>query len=144
MAALVPHGPVWRVTLRSMACAGAIGLHHHGRCHPIAGRSAVWSAASVRGFSVERFKVAVFDRLARRSFKTPIPNTLKHKAAEVVAWLSTCVDHDDYARATVPLDGGDATMPTTLRNAVIPTAMAPTTEKMTCQVSDGMVCLTMP
>ena len=57
---------------------------------------------------------------------------------------ATRVDHEDDARAMLPLDGGVAAMAATLRNAVIPTATAPMTEKMICQVSDGMVCLTIP
>ena len=35
-------------------------------------------------------------------------------------------------------------MPATRVNVVTPTAIAPMTENTNCQVSDGMVCFTMP
>ena len=48
------------------------------------------------------------------------------------------------ARAMPWLDGLAAAIPATRMNAVTPTAIAPMTENTTCQVSDGMVCFTMP
>ena len=47
-------------------------------------------------------------------------------------------------RARFPSAGPVAAMPATRRKAVTPTATAPTTEKMICQVSDGIMCLTIP
>jgi hypothetical protein len=37
-----------------------------------------------------------------------------------------------------------AAIAVTRANAVMPTAIAPMTEKTNCHVSDGMVCFTMP
>ncbi|MCJ8508835.1 hypothetical protein MUU53_13030 [Rhizobium lemnae] len=63
MAAPVPHEPAKAVTSRSIASAWTFGLHHPDRCHLIARRGAVWSAASVRGFAVERHIAILFHRL---------------------------------------------------------------------------------
>ncbi len=40
--------------------------------------------------------------------------------------------------------GSGAAIAAIRRNAAMPTAIAPTTEKAICQVSDGMACFTMP
>ena len=48
------------------------------------------------------------------------------------------------ARARFWLDGPVAAIPATRANAATPTAIAPMTENMSCQVSEGMVCFTMP
>ena len=42
------------------------------------------------------------------------------------------------------LAGPVAAIPATRANAVTPTEIAPIIEKAICQVSDGMVCFTMP
>lgn len=47
-------------------------------------------------------------------------------------------------RTRFPSAGPVAAMPATRRKAVTPTATAPMTEKMSCQVSDGIMCLTIP
>lgn len=47
-------------------------------------------------------------------------------------------------RARFPSAGPAAAMPATRRNAVTPTAIAPITEKMSCHVSDGIMCFTIP
>ena len=52
--------------------------------------------------------------------------------------------NDDQAVATpCSVDPGPA-IDVTRTKAVMPTAIAPMTEKTSCQVSDGMVCFTMP
>ena len=46
--------------------------------------------------------------------------------------------------AKFPGDGWALAMPATRTNAVQPTAIAPITENICCQASDGMACFTMP
>ena len=47
-------------------------------------------------------------------------------------------------RAKPPSAWSVAAMPATRRKAVTPTATAPITEKISCHVSDGIMCLTIP
>ena len=49
-----------------------------------------------------------------------------------------------HARAMPCPDGPGAAIAATRTNAVTPTAIPPTTEKMICHMSEGMVCFTMP
>ena len=56
----------------------------------------------------------------------------------------SCPLRDGQAPAGLRPTGPSAAMPVTRANAVMPTATAPMTENTNCQVSDGMVCFTMP
>lgn len=54
-------------------------------------------------------------------------------------------DDTSQVRARSRADGPvAAAIPAIRTKAVMPTATAPMTEKMICQVSEGMVCFTMP
>ena len=56
----------------------------------------------------------------------------------------SCPLRDGQAPAGLRPTGPSAAMPVTRANAVTPTATAPMTENTNCQVSDGIVCFTMP
>ncbi len=47
-------------------------------------------------------------------------------------------------RATLPLAGSGGAMPVKRTNAVMPTAMAPMTEKKSCQTTDGIIISARP
>ncbi len=89
------------------------------------------------------------DRAAALSvIRGPSPASPPHQADAdgVVSPLLSrrCPLRNCQAPAGLRPTGPAAAMPVTRANAVTPTATAPMTENTNCQVSDGMVCFTMP
>ena len=85
-------------------------------------------------------------RSARRpGFHRPVrsPHRSRKRRAVPLVW-STSTGGGDQTVATPCPDGPGPAIDVTRTKAVIPTAIAPMTEKTSCQVSDGMMCFTMP
>ena len=85
-------------------------------------------------------------RSARRpGFHRPVrsPHRSRKRRAVPLVW-STSTGGGDQTVATPCPDGPGPAIDVTRTKAVMPIAIAPMTEKTSCQVSDGMMCFTMP
>ncbi len=80
----------------------------------------------------------------RSAFATPASPTETTLAQTSPCLVLANSDGNRQARASLWPRGTVDAIPATRMNAVAPTATAPMIEKTTCQISDGMVCCTMP
>lgn len=114
-----------------------------------------WRSASIARFRPPIERVSWLEALAGRTIHAPIiglrissphhrPISSQRRRAVRCSRSALAAGYDDQAVATpCPVDPGPA-IDVTRTKAVMPTAIAPITEKTSCQVSDGMVCFTMP
>ena len=117
-------------------------LAGHARLSPL--RSACGQSERQSG-PFNRRAVSGAERCIRASpFLVPrLPMTKADRPMPDPALLTGCRT-DRQTRAMLPLAGSGGAMPVKRTNAVMPTAIAPITEKKSCQTADGIIIWARP